>query len=170
MHVRLSIILFAAALSVMGCSKSPAQKEEETLIGSLYGWDEGKVKDIQLALMYAGYHLESVDGIMGSGTRDAVREFQDSRRLASSGYLSKETWDEINRTKPRDSPLDVDEIQRSLKQAGFDPGDLDGVLGAGTREQIAKFQSENGLNVSRIIDPETWARLKTHSPRLTAEK
>ncbi|MBI4248815.1 MAG: peptidoglycan-binding protein [Elusimicrobia bacterium] len=169
MRARLSIILFAAALSI-GCGKSPAQKEEEALIGSLYGWDDGKVKNLQLALMYAGYGIESVDGIIGPGTRNAIKAFQVSRSLESSGYMSTETWEEINRTKARDGPSDVDEIQRSLKEAGFDPGDLDGVLGARTREQIAKFQSEKGLNVSRIIDPETWARLRTHSPRLTAEK
>lgn len=170
MQARLPIMLFAAALSIIGCSKSPAQMEEEALIGSPYGWDEAKVKDLQLALMYAGYSIESVDGIIGPGTRDAIRAFQNSRKLASSGYLSKETWEEINRTKAHDGPLDVDEIQRALMKAGFDPGDLDGVLGARTREQIGKFQSEKGLNVSRIIDPETWTRLRTHSPRLTAEK
>ena len=171
-HARLSIIIFAAALFIIGCSKSPAQKEEAALLGSSYNWDKDKVKDLQLALMYAGYRIESVDGVIGPGTRNAIKAFQAARGLASSGYMSKETWTEISRTKAHDGPMDIDEIQRSLKEAGFDPGDLDGVLGARTRKQIAKFQREKGLNVSRIIDSVTWARLRTHSPtpRRNAEK
>jgi len=51
------------------------------------------------------------------------------------------------------------EIQRALKNAGFDPGPIDGKLGSRTRQAIREFQGVNGLQVDGIVGKRTWAKL-----------
>jgi len=51
------------------------------------------------------------------------------------------------------------DIQRVLRNAGFDPGPIDGKLGSRTRQAIREFQSVNGLQVDGIVGRRTWAKL-----------
>ena len=51
------------------------------------------------------------------------------------------------------------EIQGALKNAGFDPGPIDGKLGSRTRQAIREFQGVNGLQVDGIVGKRTWAKL-----------
>ncbi|MBM3253505.1 MAG: peptidoglycan-binding protein [Candidatus Omnitrophica bacterium] len=53
----------------------------------------------------------------------------------------------------------VEEIQRILKKAGFDPGSVDGRLGEKTRKAIKEFQRANDLKPQGTLDSKTWARL-----------
>lgn len=50
-------------------------------------------------------------------------------------------------------------VQRALKNAGFDPGPIDGKLGSRTRQAVREFQGVNGLQVDGIVGKRTWARL-----------
>jgi len=49
----------------------------------------------------------------------------------------------------------VEEIQKILKESGFEFGPVDGVLGAQTRVAISQFQEKNGLKPTGKIDSET---------------
>jgi len=49
---------------------------------------------------------------------------------------------------PDEAPLSRDQrlgAQRALTAAGFDPGGIDGVVGAGTRRALRAWQQANGL-------------------------
>jgi peptidoglycan hydrolase-like protein with peptidoglycan-binding domain len=56
------------------------------------------------------------------------------------------------------NPL-VEEIQQILKNAEFDPGSVDGVMGGQTRKAIKEFQEEKGLKPTGKIDSVTMAVL-----------
>ena len=43
----------------------------------------------------------------------------------------------------------VEELQQILKDAGFEPGPIDGVMGGQTRAAIRKFQKEKRLKTTR---------------------
>ena len=43
-------------------------------------------------------------------------------------------------------------VQRRLARAGYYHGSIDGVIGAGTRNAIRAFESNNGLPVDGVID------------------
>jgi peptidoglycan hydrolase-like protein with peptidoglycan-binding domain len=59
----------------------------------------------------------------------------------------------------------IEEIQNILKEGGYDPGSVDGVMGAQTRTAIKGFQKAKGLKATGKIDPETQLALnKTHEP------
>ena len=51
------------------------------------------------------------------------------------------------------------EIQKALKKAGFDPGELDGRRGAATKRAIKQFQIAKGLTADGIYGPNTEAAL-----------
>jgi peptidoglycan hydrolase-like protein with peptidoglycan-binding domain len=55
----------------------------------------------------------------------------------------------------RISRNEVRQMQRALKQAGFDPGPVDGVMGPLTITTIRNYQSHFGLNVTGTLTAET---------------
>ncbi|MCK9603826.1 MAG: peptidoglycan-binding protein [Candidatus Omnitrophica bacterium] len=50
-------------------------------------------------------------------------------------------------------------IQVALKNAGFDPGHIDGRMGRQTRDAIKAFQKANNLNADGKAGKETWGLL-----------
>jgi hypothetical protein len=57
-------------------------------------------------------------------------------------------------------PGDVtSEVQRALAQQGYYYGPIDGILGAGTRMAIQRYQISRGLAVTATIDEQTLATL-----------
>ena len=54
---------------------------------------------------------------------------------------------------------DVERAQQALKQAGYDPGPVDGVMGAQTTAALKAYQKKQGLGVTGQLDAETAAKL-----------
>src|SRR5690349_7812236 len=54
---------------------------------------------------------------------------------------------------------DIERAQQALKQAGHDPGPIDGVMGARTRAALEAYQKQQGLEASGQLDPATAAKL-----------
>ena len=53
----------------------------------------------------------------------------------------------------------VKEIQVALKNAGFDPGALDGKFGKKTKQALISFQKARGLEPDGSAGKKTWAKL-----------
>ena len=49
-------------------------------------------KEIQLALKKAGYYQGTVDGQIGSKTKDAIKKFQSANGLTPDGVIGSRTW------------------------------------------------------------------------------
>lgn len=56
-----------------------------------YGASGSEVKELQTQLNKQGYNL-SVDGIFGSKTQSAVKDYQQKNKLAVDGIVGKNTW------------------------------------------------------------------------------
>lgn len=54
----------------------------------------------------------------------------------------------------------IEQLQRRLKAAGFDPKHLDGVFDERTRGALEAFQRASGVTVSGRLDGATWSKLK----------
>ena len=65
-------------------------------------------------------------------------------------------------TLPMEGSARIREIQRALKTAGFDPGPLDGQLGAKTKTAVRDFQTANGLEPDGRVGPRTWNKLEPY--------
>jgi hypothetical protein len=83
-----------------------------------------------------------------------------TRELATEGQME---WRSIlcktNMTLGR-----ISEIQQALQKAGFDPGRIDGVIGAETMSAVNAFQLDRGLPVDKYLNLATLKALGV-SPR-----
>ncbi|MEA3277152.1 MAG: peptidoglycan-binding domain-containing protein [Pseudomonadota bacterium] len=50
---------------------------------------------------------------------------------------------------------DVKKLQKRLKKAGFDPGDIDGEFGGATEAAVMAFQASKGLLADGVVGPKT---------------
>lgn len=50
-------------------------------------------------------------------------------------------------------------IQTALRNAGYDPGPVDGKMGRKTRSAIRQFQKDNSLIVDGQVGKQTWSML-----------
>lgn len=55
----------------------------------------------------------------------------------------------------REYAAQIPQVQRQLKEAGFDPGPIDGVLGPRTRMALRKYQAYYGLPETGLVDEPT---------------
>ncbi|MBL24340.1 MAG: lytic transglycosylase [Rhodospirillaceae bacterium] len=56
-----------------------------------------KVKEIQTMLNARGYQTGKPDGIVGKGTRAAIRAYQNSQNVPADGYVTVELWEMLRR-------------------------------------------------------------------------
>ncbi|MDR3677963.1 MAG: peptidoglycan-binding domain-containing protein [Acidobacteriota bacterium] len=54
---------------------------------------------------------------------------------------------------------DVKKVQQALRDKGFDPGPIDGVMGSQTRQAISQYQKSENLPVTGHLDGETAGKL-----------
>ncbi|MFH0772339.1 MAG: peptidoglycan-binding domain-containing protein [Candidatus Omnitrophota bacterium] len=54
------------------------------------------------------------------------------------------------------------QIQSALKNAGYDPGTVDGKIGSKTKKAIKEFQSANDLKVDGRVGSKTWSKLSAY--------
>ena len=53
----------------------------------------------------------------------------------------------------------VQQAQEALKNQGYDPGPIDGIMGSQTRQAVRDFQSKNGLRQTGMLNAETKQKL-----------
>jgi murein L,D-transpeptidase YcbB/YkuD len=58
-------------------------------------------------------------------------------------------------------PAQIEELQRALTSAGYDPGPVDGDFGQRTEAAVTAFQQANGLSADGVVGPETASALNS---------
>ena len=130
---------------------------------------------LQNALNRAGYDVGNVDGLFGTRTQAAVRNFQRGQGLPQSGVVDFNTWlalapylnsRDIN-LRRGDRGMLVRLAQTALTRAGYNPGSVDGIFGPNTQSATRAFQRANGLTADGIIGPRTWTALVAYLGTVT---
>jgi hypothetical protein len=65
-------------------------------------------------------------------------------------------------------PQFVRQAQRALRDLGYSPGPIDGIVGPQTHAALAKYQDSEKLPVTGVLDLETMARLDIYRRLLRA--
>ena len=130
---------------------------------------EGKtgddIKQYQLILFYTGYLNVYPSGYYGSVTTNAVVSYQKDKNINQSGQLDAQTQETLkNETyafnKGQKSVV-ILEMQKILIAKGYLSGTVDGTFDDNTESAVAKFQKDNALQVSGVMDKDTINKLNS---------
>ncbi|MEZ5669159.1 MAG: peptidoglycan-binding protein [Alphaproteobacteria bacterium] len=122
------------------------------------------IAEAQRLLADAGFDPGPADGMSGSKTEEAMRQFQAANGLRVTGTLTLET---LNALRGEDNAatqiMDFWSLQRAqqlLRELGYLSAAADGVLGPATATAIARYQAANGLVTSGTLTVETYNLLE----------
>lgn len=119
---------------------------------------------LQFILNQYGYNL-SVDGIFGSRTLNAVRDFQRNNSLSVDGLVGTNTWKTLLTLSPYPLLREgnrgayVTFLQQLLESNLYPVGGIDGIFGSRTLSAVRSFQSANNLTVDGLVGNNTWNAL-----------
>ncbi|MFG2427265.1 glycoside hydrolase domain-containing protein [Streptomyces sp. NPDC048590] len=125
-----------------------------------------QVKAAQCLLKAAGFDPGTPDGIFGSGTATAARNFQSSKGLTADGVVGAKTWTALlsrgATTTVRNGSTGeaVSRLQRALTAALGRTVSVDGVFGSGTEQAVRDYQSSRGLGSDGVVGAATWGALQ----------
>lgn len=114
-------------------------------------------------------------GEVNRETWEALRAFnrESSTKLASDAGGATEASEAFPSTSKEEtrtaimeyrlrSPDRIKKVQLALREAGFDPGPIDGELGPRTDQALRAFQKTQGLEPDGIIGMKTWTTLSEY--------
>ena len=131
---------------------------------------------LQVGLRERGLYAGTTDGVLGAGTRRALRHLQRRAGLPPDGLPGPATLALLGKYS-RPAPLgarvlevgmrgwDVAALQFSLAWHGFPSGELDGRFGQHTDAALRRFQAWAGLAGDGSAGPLTIAKLRMLPPR-----
>lgn len=105
----------------------------------------------------------TADGVFGSGTETAVKNFQASRGLTADGIVGPATWGALVPTiRLGSSGNAVRALQNQLNEKTYAGLPLDGVFNSAVETAVRNYQSHAGLSVDGVVGPTTWKNLIWH--------
>jgi peptidoglycan hydrolase-like protein with peptidoglycan-binding domain len=135
------------------------------------------VRTLQTLLNENGYSL-AVDGIFGSRTDGAVRDYQARKGLVVDGIVGPKTWGALlskdsgsrQASPPSGYPTlsygsrgtSVSKLQNLLNNNGAKLA-VDGQFGSLTQAAVKRFQSANGIKANGVVGSSTWKALQVEN-------
>jgi peptidoglycan hydrolase-like protein with peptidoglycan-binding domain len=106
----------------------------------------------------AGSQGRPADTMPGSGTQQMERSAYPSQSTQGGAAMKGDDASMDLRGLP-DPPETVRRVQQILKNEGYDPGPINGVLGPKTEEALLQYQQKQNIEATGWLDRETKARL-----------
>ncbi|MEG2893776.1 MAG: SpoIID/LytB domain-containing protein [Clostridium sp.] len=134
------------------------------------------VKQIQSDLNYLGFKAGTADGIFGSNTERAVKDFQKTVGQSQTGIVYESTY-KLLKQKVSDKKSSSDssntviakkgsrgqevlDIQALLNSKSHNAGKVDGIYGKNTEKAVESFQKESEISITGVVDNTTYNLLK----------
>lgn len=129
-------VLVVFAVSFSGCATASKQKELD-------------IQGLKNQVSLLESQVQSKDQEISSLKDELARASESQSQAGNAGIVTR-------------GKANVKKIQTALKNAGFDPGKVDGQMGKKTRDAIKAFQAANNLRVNGKINKSTWAALSKY--------
>jgi peptidoglycan hydrolase-like protein with peptidoglycan-binding domain len=141
--VLVSLSAFIIALS--GCATARKQKDLE-----MQGL-RNQVSALQTQIQAKDEEINSL--------RDSLAKIEQEKQVLQSAGKQAISKKVIGEVKSRPN---IKQIQIALRNAGFDPGKIDGKMGKQTEEAIRAFQRANNLRDDGRVGKKTWELLREY--------
>ena len=140
---KIGIFVFSSVLviSLAGCATGRKQSDME-----LQGL-KNQISVLEAQIQSKDDEIFSLRDELAKAQSDSSMNFAGKKKISSEA-------------KSRPNPK---QIQAALRNAGYNPGAIDGKIGAQTTEAIKAFQSANNLPADGKVGKMTWAVLKEYS-------
>lgn len=116
---------------------------------------------LQVMLTLLGYYTKNIDGDVGNVTITALKSFQSAKGLAATGNLDEQTKSALRQAfkSYTGGNFGGKALQILLRDAGCNPGVVDGIIGKKTTDAISTFQSACGIAATGQLDNATIKQL-----------
>ncbi len=131
-------IFLSTVLILSGCATGRKQSDLE-------------IQGLKNQIQALEAQVQEKDAELGS----LKESFDKPQEEKSSSYCRGQSGEIKSRPKAR-------QIQSALKNAGYNPGAIDGRLGKQTRDAIMAFQKANNLRADGKVGKKTWKLLRKH--------
>ena len=134
---------------------------------------------IQQGLTAQGYNTGGADGLWGSRTRSALRNWQSAQGYSATGYLTQEQFSKLytgaatQAPAPQSAQLEESLLgltkaerrdgQRRLTHLGYNTRGADGAWGANTRTALRAWQRDQGDTVTGYVTADQWRELRVQA-------
>ena len=113
-----------------------------------------EIEELKYEVKELAYQVESLD---------MSPVIEPTGRYKSTTHSSKKT---LKKSKKDEKIIRVNvqltQIQKVLKNAGYYRGAIDGKIGSQTKQAIRRFQKDHHLKSDGIIGKQTWAEMKNY--------
>jgi peptidoglycan hydrolase-like protein with peptidoglycan-binding domain len=136
-RIKLGLILFSGVLLIMaaGCATMSTQKDDVISL-------KNQIVALETKVQQKDAEIDSLRKALSQTTEE---KYAAAKRTSLQAEAT---------TKPT-----TRQIQTALKNAGYDPGPIDGRMGKATRTAIKEFQKANNLGVDGKVGKQTWSVL-----------
>lgn len=116
---------------------------------------------LQVMLTLLGYYTKNIDGDVGNITKTALKSFQSDKGLSATGNLDDQTKSALRQAfkSYTGGNFGGKALQILLRDAGCNPGAVDGIVGKKTHDALATFQSACGIAATGQLDNATIKQL-----------
>jgi peptidoglycan hydrolase-like protein with peptidoglycan-binding domain len=133
-------VIFVFLISLSGCATARKQKDLEI---------QGLRNQISVLETQIQAKDEEINNL-----RDALSKTEVVRETKTLVVSKKKVILEV-KSRPK-----IKQVQMALRNAGYNPGAVDGRMGKQTRDAIRAFQRANNLPVDGKVGKKTWNLLK----------
>lgn len=160
----------------------PAPNASAASVEASLGLTRTQRTTLQRQLSALGYSVGVADGLWGTNTRAAIRQWQSANKVAATGYVTASQVRLIQQqagtpTTPAPStpgasedPVEESllaltaaerrEVQRMLTRLGYNTGGVDGAFGRNTRAALAAWQRDEGARASGYLTADQLRELR----------
>jgi TolA-binding protein len=116
-----------------------------------------KIQALRNQIQALEAQIQAKDQEINNLRDELIKQSQKEREPALPKVASKKKYVAEIKSRPT-----ARHIQIALKNAGYNPGSVDGRMGRQTRQAIREFQRANNLLVDGRVGKETWNLLKEY--------
>lgn len=140
-----------------------------------FGASGEEMLKLDLHLQELGYLEDEPNDAFDLGTYHAVVRFQEEHDLEATGIVDEKTWNKIFEMKPDQatqhylrfgsSGEEVWKLDQHLYAIGYLEDDPNDAFDLETLEAVLKFQTDQGIEPTGIVDEQTWNRIMEIHPK-----